>query len=76
MAVAAYIDSHWPPHRELSPPRTPKPVVLPPTQDEPTKAREVGLGFEVVRRSEGQTTICICSSIWWVTNGSARCSKR
>lgn len=40
----------------LSPPTTPLPVVLPPTQDEPSKPREVGLGFEVVRQTEGQTT--------------------
>jgi hypothetical protein len=37
----------------LRPPLTPEPVVLPPTQDEPTKPREVGLGFEVVRCIEG-----------------------
>jgi transposase len=40
----------------LTPPRTPLPVVLPPTQDEPSKPREVGLGFEVVRCIEGPTT--------------------
>jgi transposase len=40
----------------LTPPLTPLPVVLPPTQDEPTKPREVGLGFEVVRRIDGETT--------------------
>ena len=40
----------------LHPPLTPEPVVLPPKEDEPTKPREVGLGFEVVRRIEGQTT--------------------
>jgi transposase len=40
----------------LTPPVTPLPVVLPPTQDEPSKPRAVGLGFEVVRRIEGPTT--------------------
>lgn len=40
----------------LTPPVTPLPVVLPPTQDAPTKPREVGLGFEVVRRIDGPMT--------------------
>ncbi|MFQ3661462.1 MAG: IS1634 family transposase [Chloroflexaceae bacterium] len=40
----------------LTPPVTPLPVVLPPTQDAPPKPRAVGLGFEVVRRSDGQAT--------------------
>lgn len=40
----------------LTPPVTPAPVVLPPTQDDPTKPREVGRGFEVIRLLDGQTT--------------------
>lgn len=40
----------------LTPPVAPLPVVLPPTQDEPARPREVGLGFEVVRCIDGQTT--------------------
>jgi transposase len=40
----------------LTPPVTPLAVVLPPTQDDPSKPREVGLGFEVVRRIDGQST--------------------
>lgn len=40
----------------LRPPVTPAPVVLPPTQEAPTKPRAVGLGFEVVRHIDGQTS--------------------
>jgi transposase len=37
----------------LSPPTKAAPLVLPPTQDDPTKPREVGLGFEVQRLMNG-----------------------
>jgi transposase len=37
----------------LAPPEKAAPLVLPPTQDDPTKPREVGLGFEVQRLMNG-----------------------
>ncbi len=40
----------------LTPPVTPHTVVLPATQDDPATPRAVGLGFEVARVLDGQTT--------------------
>jgi len=39
----------------LRPPTAPQPLLLPPTRDDPTIPRAVGMGFEVTRVLDGQT---------------------
>ena len=40
----------------LTPPVAPQPLILPPTRDDPATLRDIGMGFEVARVIDAQTT--------------------